>query len=137
MVHNKESGKKRLCVDYSQTVNLVTQLDAYPLPRIDDLANKLSAYRVFSTFDLKSPFHQIPLLESDKWYTAFEAGGKLWEFNRIPFGVANGVPQFQRKMDEIVEMDRLKNTFPYLDIVAVGGMNRKNMMETFLPFSMR
>ena len=71
LVHNKESGKKRLCVDYSQTVNLFTQLDAYPLPRIDDLVNKLSAYRVLSTFDLKSAYHRIPNLESDKQYTVF------------------------------------------------------------------
>ena len=55
--NNKECGKKRLCVDYSQTVNLFTQLDAYPLPCIDDLVNKLSAYRVLSTFDLKSAYH--------------------------------------------------------------------------------
>ena len=80
VVNNKESGKKRLCVNYSQTVNLFTQLDAYPLPRINDLVNKLSAYRVLSTFDLKSTYHQIPTLDSDKRYTAFEAGEKLWEF---------------------------------------------------------
>ena len=49
----------------------------------------------------------------------------MWEFNRIPFGVTNGVPQFQRKMDEIVEKDKLKGTFPYLDNVTVGGMNQE------------
>ena len=27
--------KKRMCIDYSQTVNLFTELDAYPLPHID------------------------------------------------------------------------------------------------------
>ena len=125
VVNNKESGKKRLCVDYSQTVNLFTQLDAYSLSRIDDLVNKLPAYRVLSTFDLKSAYHQIPILESDKLYTAFEAGGKLWEFNRIPFGATNEVPQFQRKMDKIVEKDELKDTFPYLDNVTVGRMNQE------------
>ena len=29
--------KKRMCVDYSQTINIYTELDAYPLPRIDDM----------------------------------------------------------------------------------------------------
>ena len=46
--------KKRMCIDYSQTINLFTDLDAYPLPRIDDMVNKLSQYKVFSTYDLKS-----------------------------------------------------------------------------------
>ena len=31
-----QPDKKRLCVDYSQTINQYTELDAYPLPRIDD-----------------------------------------------------------------------------------------------------
>lgn len=34
--------KKRMCIDYSQTINLFTELEAYPLPRIDDLINKLN-----------------------------------------------------------------------------------------------
>ncbi|XP_076062398.1 uncharacterized protein LOC143037735 [Oratosquilla oratoria] len=67
--------KKRMHVDYSQTVNLYTELDAYPLPRIYTMVNELSTYHVFSTFDLKSAYHQIPLKESDKKYTAFEAIG--------------------------------------------------------------
>ena len=40
--------KKRMCIDYSQTINLFTELDAYPLPRIEDMVNRLSQYKVFS-----------------------------------------------------------------------------------------
>ena len=70
--------KKRLCVDYSQTVNQYTEVDAYPLPRIDDMINNLAKYRVFSTFDLKNAYHQLPICDSDKKYTGFEANGKLY-----------------------------------------------------------
>ena len=42
--------KKRTCVDYSQTINIFTDLDAYPLPRIDDMINELAKYSGFSTF---------------------------------------------------------------------------------------
>ena len=65
--------KKRMCIDYSQTINLFTELDAYPLPRIEDMVNKLSQFKVFSTFELKSAYHQIPLRESETKFTAFEA----------------------------------------------------------------
>ena len=106
---------------------MYTHLHAYPLPRIDDLINELSKFKVFSTYDLKSAYHQIPIAESDKHYTAFEACGKLYEFNRIPFGVTNGVPQFQRKMDELVAQNGLKNTFPYLDNVTVAGKTREEL----------
>ena len=51
---------KKLCVDYSQTKNLYTNLDAYPLSRIGDMVNSLAHCAVFSTFDLKSAYHQLP-----------------------------------------------------------------------------
>jgi len=68
VVTNQKSGKKRMCLDYSQTVNIFTNLDAYPLPRIDEMVNSLASYNTFSTFDLKSAYYQIPIEESDKPY---------------------------------------------------------------------
>ena len=76
--------KKRLCVDYSQTINIYTELDAYPLPRIDEMVNELAKYSVFSTFDLRSAYHQIKIIESERKYTAFEANGKLYELIAYP-----------------------------------------------------
>ena len=52
-------NKERLCIDYSQTVNQYTEVDAYPLPRIDDMITNLAKYWVFSTFDLKNAYHQF------------------------------------------------------------------------------
>ena len=63
VVAKPENHKKRLVIDYSQTINLFTLLDAYPLPRIDDLVHAVSKYRVFSTLDLRNAYHQIPLLD--------------------------------------------------------------------------
>ena len=102
-----KSNKKRLCTNYSKTINLYTELDAYPFSRIDDMINELAKYNVFSTFDLKSAYHQIPIKNSDKKYTAFETNGKLFQFCRIPFGVTNGVSMFQTSMDKFVEEEKL------------------------------
>ena len=114
-----------MCIDYSQTINLYTDLDAYPLPRIDVLVNKLTKYHVFSTFDLRSAYHQIPIAAKDRAFTAFEVGGKLWEFTRVPFGVTNGVPAFQREMDKMIDDAKLKDTNPYLDNITVAGRTQK------------
>nr|XP_039252837.1 uncharacterized protein LOC120330077 [Styela clava] len=43
-----------------------------------------------STVDLKSAYHQVPLEKEDQKYTAFEAAGALFQFTRLPFGVAKG-----------------------------------------------
>lgn len=76
---------------------------------------------------MKSAYHQIPIQESDKPFTAFEANGKLYEFNRIPFGVTNGVAVFQRIMDEIVTKENLKDTFIYLDDITIAGKTQEDL----------
>ncbi len=126
--------KKRLCIDYSQTVNQYTELDAYPLPRIDDMINNLAGYKFFSTFDLKSAYHQVPIKEADQKYTAFEANGRLYHFRRIPFGVTNGVAVFQRAMDKFVDEEGLKDTFPYLDNITVAGRDQEDHDENVQKF---
>ena len=69
------------------------------------LLKKLAKYKLYSSLDLKSGYHQIPIKEEDKPYTAFEANGKFYQFYqfcRIPFGVTNGVACFQRIFDKII-----------------------------------
>ena len=126
--------KKRLCIDYSQTINQYTDLDAYPLPRIDDMVNDLAAYKVYSTYNLKSAYHQVPIKESDRKYTGFEANGRLYQFCRIAFGVTNGVAVFQRAMHKMVDEEGLKYTFPYLDNITVAGRNQQEHDENVKKF---
>ena len=116
--------KKRMCVDYSNTINIFTEPDAYPLPKIESLVSTLAQFNIFSTFDLKSAYHQVAISDDDKPYTAFEANGKLYQFRRIPFGVTNGVAAFQRIVDQFVEEEKLTNTYAYLDNITVGGKTK-------------
>ncbi|XP_072389424.1 uncharacterized protein [Diabrotica undecimpunctata] len=100
LITKSETHKKRMVVDYSQTINKFTYLDAYPLPDVEDIVRKVARYSVFSSIDLKNAYHQIPIKNEEKIYTAFEANGQLYQFCRIPFGVTNGVACFQRVIDE-------------------------------------
>ena len=127
--------KKRLVIDYSLTINKFTNLDAYPLPKIDEMTNQIAQYRVFSTIDLKSAYHQVPLREEDKKFTAFEANGCLYQFRRMPFGVTNGVATFQRIMNDFITSEGLLDTFAYLDNVTICGKNQAHHdynLERFL-----
>jgi len=40
LVVTQQSGKRRMVIDYSRTINRFTQLDAYPLPRIDEIVDR-------------------------------------------------------------------------------------------------
>ena len=140
VVTKDENHKKRLAIDYSQTINRFTLLDAFPLPRISDMVNKIVQYRDFSTIDLRSAYHQVPLKDEDKPYTAFEARGNLYQFTRLPFEVTNGVPCFQREMMKFVDENDLEASFPYLDSVTICGKDQENHdtnMEHFLEAAKR
>ena len=59
-----------MVIDYRK-INENTDQDAYPLPVIDDILDQLGRAKFFLAFDLSEGFHQIPMKESDKKYTAF------------------------------------------------------------------
>lgn len=55
-----------MVIDYSQTVDRFTLLDAYPLSNINDLVTKLVQYSTYSTIDLHNVYHQIPIHEEEE-----------------------------------------------------------------------
>ena len=71
MVIAKNRNKRRMCVDFSTTINRYTLLDAFPTPDLESLAEEISKYRYFSTFDLKNTYHQVLLKEEDRDFTSF------------------------------------------------------------------
>ena len=93
------------------------------------MVNDISKYKHFSTYDLKSAYHQIEIPIPDRAYTGFEAVGNLWQFTRIPNGVTNGVAAFQRVIDAIVEKEGLQDTFTYIDNVTVCGNTEEEIQE--------
>ena len=121
LVVREANRKPRMVIDYSQTINRYTMLDAYPLPNIDEQIGEIAKSSVFSTLDLKSAYYQIPLHHADRPYTAFEADGKLYHYTRLPFGVTNGVSYFQRFIDSLIERFSLKRTYAYVDNITVCG----------------
>ena len=65
-------------------------LDAYPLPNIEHLVNKVAQDKYYSSIDLRQAYHQVPLLPEERRFTAFEAAGRLYQYKRLPFGVTKG-----------------------------------------------
>ena len=103
LVVNNGKGKQRMCIDYSQTINLFTDLEAYPLPSIDAIVNEVAKWKCISTLDLKSAYDQIKIRPDDRPFTAFQSGSELYQWKVMPFGLTNAVPAFQRVMNEFIE----------------------------------
>ena len=116
--------KKRMCIDYSQTINLFPHLDAYPLPSISSIVNQVAKWKYISTLDLKSAYHQIQIRPKDRLYTAFQLQSELYQWKVMPFGLTNAVPAFQRMMNQFIKRHDLKYVNVYLDNITVGGMDQ-------------
>jgi len=119
VIAQSENRKKRLCVDYTQTVNKFTNVDAYPLPSMQNIVSKVANFKWYYSLDLRSPFHQVPLLTEERKFSVFEANGWLYQFKRIPFALKNAVACFQRVIDDIIATYDCKGTFAYLDDITV------------------
>ncbi|XP_042150012.1 uncharacterized protein K02A2.6-like, partial [Ixodes scapularis] len=57
----KHDGRVRICGDFKVTVNPVTILEKYPVPRLEDLWAKLSGGVKFTKLDLKDAYQQVEL----------------------------------------------------------------------------
>ena len=91
----------RLAVDY-RYVNQYTISDAFPIPEIEDVIQRIRGKRYVTSFDCRSGYHQTAVREQDKWLTAFVCLGRLFEFNRTPFGMRNAGQTFVRAMQIIL-----------------------------------
>ncbi|GFT69061.1 retrovirus-related Pol polyprotein from transposon 17.6 [Trichonephila clavipes] len=114
----KPNGKVRLCVDYRK-LNSVTKVDAYPLPRMDDLLNKATPTFFMSTIDLQSGCHQVKVADVNQDKTAFVCPFETYRYLSMPFGLRNAPATFERLIDKF--RSGLKDVFAlsYLDDIIV------------------
>ena len=98
----KKTGELRMTVDY-RALNHQTKKDVYPLPRIDDLLDKLAKAKYLSAIDLASGYHQIAMAPEDIEKTAFVTRYGLYEYTVLPLGLCNAPSTFQCLMNEVMK----------------------------------
>ncbi|GBG91435.1 hypothetical protein CBR_g52390 [Chara braunii] len=116
-VPNK-GGTLRMCIDY-RGLNAITVKNAEPLPRIDDLLDRVQGYKYYTKIDLKSVYHQIAIRPEDQHKTAFQTMYGLYEFVVMPFGLCNAPRTFQHSMIRIFLDYLYKFVVVYLDDILI------------------
>ncbi len=112
----KADGTLRFCTDFRR-LNALTQADVFPIPRLDDVTDRMLGCKWFSKFDLKDAFHQVPVKVEDQQKTAFICQGQLYEYLKMPFGLKNSPACFQRNIQNVI--GDCEYAMPYLDDIIV------------------
>ncbi|KAI8510586.1 hypothetical protein Bbelb_115020 [Branchiostoma belcheri] len=97
----KKDGSIRFCVDFRK-VNAVSRFDAYPMPRIDEMLDRLGKAKYITKIDLSRGYWQVPLTPESKSKTAFVTPFGLYQFHTMPFGLHGAPATFQRLMDNML-----------------------------------
>ena len=119
-----------MMVDY-RALNRQTKKHFYPLPRIDNLLDKLSRATCLSAIDLASGYHQVRLAPGDCEKTAFVTRYVLFEYTVLPLGLCNAPSTFQCLMNLVMHGFIDKFVLVYLDDVLVYS-NSENEHELHL-----
>ena len=98
------------------------------------MLSKVAGAKMYSGFDAKSAFHQLPIAEEDRHKTAFWGSDRQYEWCRMAMGFKNASQAWQRVMDEA--LGDLPFVAVYADDICVfsghDGMSAAEVFEEHL-----
>lgn len=124
----KKDGTDRLCIDYRE-LNSNTVPDRYPLPLIGDQIQRLVGANYFSSLDMASGYHQIPIHPDSIERTAFVTPDGQFEYVTMPFGLRNAPSVYQRAINKA--LGELAESFAvcYIDDIIIPSVTTEQGIE--------
>jgi RNase H-like domain found in reverse transcriptase/Reverse transcriptase (RNA-dependent DNA polymerase)/Integrase zinc binding domain/Chromo (CHRromatin Organisation MOdifier) domain len=124
----KKDGKLRPVQDY-RPVNQWTIRNAYPLPLIPELIDRLTGCSLYTKFDIRWGYNNVRIKEGDEWKAAFITNEGLFEPTVMFFGLTNSPATFQTMMNSIFSEEIAEKWLTvYMDDMAIH--TRCNPEET-------
>ena len=123
----KQDGSVRICGDFKVTINQVSQIDSYPLPRVEELFSRLSGGKYFSKLDFSQAYLQVQIDEDSRQYVTINTHNGLFKYNRLPFGVAAAPALFQRCIKSLLQS--CQGVSVYLDILVTGSTEADHLQN--------
>ena len=126
VIEKSTPGQFRLLVDYRK-LNFLAEKNAWPLPRIDSVASKLSGSKFFTSLDLTDFFYQVSIEEESRKYTGFSTPYAHYQYRVCPQGLAQARTSHSRSWTACSRTSRRRRTVSStLMIYLSGGTHWKN-----------
>ena len=123
----KKDGKLRPCQDY-RYLNDWTIKNAYPLPLISEIMDKLKGAKYFTKLDVRWGYNNVRIKKGDEWKAAFKTNKGLFEPTVMFFGMCNSPATFQGMMDAIfVDMIEGCIVIIYMDDILIFARNQEDL----------
>ena len=134
-----EAPRRRMCIDFHAINALqptVIKADSkakgnftlHLLPNIDHLYAQLKGVKIFTTLDLRSGYYHIELGQSSHAKTAFVTPFGKYEFNMVPFGLAQAPAYFQALINKVLK-GLHKFAMAYLDDIIIFSKSKEEHLE--------
>ena len=118
----------RICGDFRTTVNPVSKLNKYPIPRVEDLFASLQRGKTFTKIDLSQAYQQLQLDESSKKYVVINTQRGLFRYTRLPYGISSAPGIFQKAMETLLQ--GIPCVSVYIDDILITGENETEHLQS-------
>jgi transposase InsO family protein len=116
-----EKPNIRVTID-ARRINSVTVRDHFPLPRIKDCLDAMANSAYFSTVDISSSFHQVPLAtEKDRDKLSFITRKGQFRYRVMAMGACNSANIFARLASIILHGVGYETALAYIDDTVIFG----------------
>ena len=134
-----EPPRRHMCIDF-QRLNALQpamvkvdskakgNLTLHPLPKIEELCAKLNGAKKFSALDLTSGYYHIELGEASRARMVFITPFGKWEFNMVPFCLAQALAYFQALISEVLK-GLSHFTIVYLDDIIIFSKTEEEHLQ--------
>ena len=125
---HKKDGTRRLCIDY-RLLNAKTVTEAHPMPRVQDIIDKLHNAKVFSVLDIRWGYWHVQMHPDDIHKTAFVTNEGHFEWLVLPFGLKNAPFCFQRIIQNVLGELLNNGCFNFFDDIIVYSPDMESHLE--------